>query len=900
MSVLRVTSYLESEDSFKTSGLETLLTTTTTTINSTNTHITGTSDFSITSDAFNVDATETSIGTATISLSAASSLTFTSPLLTLSDTLFRVGTAEARFDTEQLNMTLGALPSTWTISDVDITGGLLTIHSGLTITNSVITINTTDINITTASIDTTVTDLDLNIVTLTCTSATSTLSLGTTTINAGTTTVNIGAATITTAALNLTTTGSTMQLGALNLTAGACAFNLGAINLTVGVITALAPITIGMAASALTVTTTSGAMALTVGSGAMTFTAGAGGILMTVAGGGLALTTGVGALALTTGAGIMQFTTGAGGINMNVAGGGISMITTVGSVKLSCGTGDAELSAAVGSCFIYAPVGGINVGKIAQRNGHFEVYTTNGATAAGTANIIFSTSSTAPNTGPGDFQVETQSAYRGDINLYGKGNIRLHTAAYVEIRTNNMNVLTLDSDAVSANYTWKFPADSGTAGQVLTSNGPSAAQTWTTPTIGTITSVTASSPLSSSGGSTPNISITSSTGSGAVVLQTSPTLTTPNIGAALGTSLQLSGLTASSAVATDASKNLVSVTNTGSGNNVLATSPTLVTPVLGAATGTSLQLSSLTASSALATDASKNLVSVTNTGSGNNVLATSPTLVTPVLGAATGTSLQLSSLTASSALATDASKNLVSVTNTGTGNNVLATSPTLVTPALGAATGSTLVLSGSITADNVILNTSGNLPINATGNIASFLTSQFKNSSSSASAYTQIALLNNLSDGLTIFQNSSNRTGDGAASSATVRNNISGSTLRLLAETGGITISSTSSTFNHGVVGTSLQLSGLSISSAVATDSSKNLVSVSNTGSGSNVLNTSPILISPNLGDATGFSLTLTNSPGSGNLTVAGTTTLSALTASTLIGANASKQLISISGTKIF
>ena len=45
-----------------------------------------------------------------------------------------------------------------------------------------------------------------------------------------------------------------------------------------------------------------------------------------------------------------------------------------------------------------------------------------------------------------------------------------------------------------------------------------------------------------------------------------------------------------------------------------------------------------------------------------------------------------SSLTASSAVATDASKGLVSVTNTGTGNNVLATSPTLVTPALGTPT----------------------------------------------------------------------------------------------------------------------------------------------------------------------------------------------------------------------
>jgi hypothetical protein len=41
-----------------------------------------------------------------------------------------------------------------------------------------------------------------------------------------------------------------------------------------------------------------------------------------------------------------------------------------------------------------------------------------------------------------------------------------------------------------------------------------------------------------------------------------------------------------------------------------------------------------------------------------------------------------SSLTASSAVATDASKALVSVTNTGTGSNVLATTPTITTAAL--------------------------------------------------------------------------------------------------------------------------------------------------------------------------------------------------------------------------
>jgi len=63
----------------------------------------------------------------------------------------------------------------------------------------------------------------------------------------------------------------------------------------------------------------------------------------------------------------------------------------------------------------------------------------------------------------------------------------------------------------------------------------------------------------------------------------------------------LSGLTASTALALNASKEIVSVTNTGTGNNVLATSPTLVTPVIGAATGTSLVTTSQVTSQKTAT-----------------------------------------------------------------------------------------------------------------------------------------------------------------------------------------------------------------------------------------------------------------------------------------------------------
>jgi hypothetical protein len=119
---------------------------------------------------------------------------------------------------------------------------------------------------------------------------------------------------------------------------------------------------------------------------------------------------------------------------------------------------------------------------------------------------------------------------------------------------------------------------------------------------------------------------------------------------------------------------------TGSGSLVFATSPTLVTPALGVATGTSLQLSGLTASRALVTDGSKNLTSsaVTETelgylsgvsaptGSGALVLATSPSLVTPALGVASATSINKVAITApaSSATLTLADGKTLTVSNT--------------------------------------------------------------------------------------------------------------------------------------------------------------------------------------------------------------------------------------------
>jgi hypothetical protein len=61
--------------------------------------------------------------------------------------------------------------------------------------------------------------------------------------------------------------------------------------------------------------------------------------------------------------------------------------------------------------------------------------------------------------------------------------------------------------------TTSFDGAQGTAGQVLTSAGTGATPTWTTPTTGTVTSVTATAPITSSGGATPDIAMPAATGS---------------------------------------------------------------------------------------------------------------------------------------------------------------------------------------------------------------------------------------------------------------------------------------------------------------------------------------------------------------------------------------------------
>lgn len=224
------------------------------------------------------------------------------------------------------------------------------------------------------------------------------------------------------------------------------------------------------------------------------------------------------------------------------------------------------------------------------------------------------------------------------------------TTGAINLKGTTSGTVTVTTASAAGTWTMTLPNSAGSNLQVLQTDG-AGVLSWVT--LGGGGNALTSNPLSQFAATTSAQLagvISDETGSGALVFANTPTLVTPVLGVATATSVNKVAITAPATSATltladgstlaTSGANSITLTSSGATNVTLPTSGTLTT------TSNKLSVFAATSSSELAGVISD------ETGSGSLVFANTPTLVTPDIGVATATTVNKVTITAPASAAT--------------------------------------------------------------------------------------------------------------------------------------------------------------------------------------------------------------------------------------------------------